>query len=157
MFDADPHQFQWWAVSLVRGQPTQPEKKGGDRGIDGRLVFMDTPEGAVKAVVISVKGGGAGPSDVRDLRGVCDREGALGVFVMLREPTREMRAEATGAGEYTSPLYGRAFPKLQIVTIKQLLDSKGDARGALRLPATVPFMPAAKREASREGEQTSLI
>ena len=154
LFEMDAHQFQWWAVSLLRGQPTQPEKKGGDRGVDGRLVFVDQPDGTVKRVVISVKGGTTGPSHVRDLHGVCDREDALGIFVCLQEPTREMSAAAAAAGTYTSPLYQRTLQKIQIVTIRELFANQNDPRAALRLPMTQPFLPTARRESV--GVQTEL-
>jgi hypothetical protein len=155
LFDADPYQFQWWTVGLLRGQPTRPEKKGGDRGVDGRLVFVDDQNGSLKKVVISVKGGATNPSDVRDLHGVCDRENALGVFVTLRPPTREMRGAATAAGTYTSPLYNRVPPKIQIVTTQELLSHRADPRAVLRLPFTQPFQPQAKREPT--GAQLPLM
>src|SRR5690606_3955224 len=41
--EQDPYQFQWWALGLVGARPTD-EKKGADRGIDGRIYFHD--EGA---------------------------------------------------------------------------------------------------------------
>jgi hypothetical protein len=45
--------------------------------------------------------------DVRDLRGVIERErAALGVLITMAEPTRAMRAEAADAGIYTSPWSG---------------------------------------------------
>ena len=37
---ADPYQFQWWALGLVGARPTE-QKKGADQGIDGRLYFHD--------------------------------------------------------------------------------------------------------------------
>ena len=33
-----PYQFQWWTLGLVKARPAD-EKKGADRGIDGRLYF----------------------------------------------------------------------------------------------------------------------
>ena len=36
----DPYQFQWWALGLARARPVE-QKKGADRGIDGRLYFHD--------------------------------------------------------------------------------------------------------------------
>jgi site-specific DNA-methyltransferase (adenine-specific) len=33
---SDPYQFQWWALGLVGARPSE-QKKGADRGIDGRL------------------------------------------------------------------------------------------------------------------------
>src|SRR5205814_7255839 len=37
---SDPYQFQWWALGLVGGRRAD-EKKGADRGVDGRLFFHD--------------------------------------------------------------------------------------------------------------------
>src|SRR5204863_4862084 len=39
---ADPYQFQWWALGLVGARPVE-EKKGADKGIDGRIYFHDAP------------------------------------------------------------------------------------------------------------------
>ena len=36
--EEDPYQFQWWALGLVKARPVD-EKKGADRGIDGRRYF----------------------------------------------------------------------------------------------------------------------
>jgi hypothetical protein len=36
----DPYQFQWWALGQVGARPTE-QKKGADKGIDGRLYFHD--------------------------------------------------------------------------------------------------------------------
>src|SRR6266446_4336318 len=38
----DPYHFQWWALGLVRARPVE-QKKGADKGIDGRLFFHDEP------------------------------------------------------------------------------------------------------------------
>ena len=49
--------------------------------------------------IVSVKSGKPKVTDVRDLRGVLEREQALlGVLITLYEPTRAMRTEATTAG-----------------------------------------------------------
>ena len=39
----DPYQFQWWTLGLVGARPVE-QKKGADKGIDGRIYFHD--EGA---------------------------------------------------------------------------------------------------------------
>jgi len=36
----DPYQFQWWALGLVGARPVQ-QKKGADKGIDGRIYFHE--------------------------------------------------------------------------------------------------------------------
>ena len=62
----DPYQFQWWALGLVGARPVE-QKKGSDKGIDGRLYFHDDAEGGkTKLVILSVKAGTTGVAHVRD-------------------------------------------------------------------------------------------
>lgn len=119
----DPYQFQYWALGLVGARPIE-QKKGADKGIDGRIYFHDESEsGKTKQIVISVKAGHTGVAHVRDLRGVIERENAeIGVLICMEDVTQPMRTEAAGAGFYTSP-WGR-HPKLQILTIAELLAGK---------------------------------
>jgi hypothetical protein len=121
----DRYQFQWWALDLVGACPVSEErKKGADKGIDGRLYFFDEPSAPAKskAIIFSVKSGSVGPADVRELGFVVGRErAAIGVLVTLEEPTAAMRADATSAGHYVAPFGGKKCPKLQILTIEQLL------------------------------------
>lgn len=118
---ADPYQFQFWSLGLVGARPIE-EKKGADRGIDGRLYFHDEPVGGqTKQVIFSVKAGKVGVAAVRDLRGVLDREEAqMGVLISLNAPTSNMRAEAASVGTYRSP-WGK-HPRIQLVTVDELLD-----------------------------------
>jgi DNA modification methylase len=119
---SDPYQFQWWALGLVGARPIE-QKKGADKGIDGRLYFHEMDGGETKQVIFSVKAGGTNASHVRDLHGVIDRENAaIGVLITMEEPTKPMRSEAASGGTYTSP-WG-VHPKLQILTVKELLEGK---------------------------------
>ena len=71
-----------------------------------------------------MKSGSVQARDVRDLCAVVDRERAqIGALLTLEEPTRDMRKEAAGAGFYELPGRGR-FPKIQILTIAELLEGK---------------------------------
>ena len=63
----DKYQFQWWALGQVGARPTD-QKKGADRGIDGRLYFHDDESGKSKQIIFSVKAGNVTVSQVRDLR-----------------------------------------------------------------------------------------
>ncbi|MCK4445600.1 MAG: restriction endonuclease [Candidatus Marinimicrobia bacterium] len=121
----DPYQFQWWALSLVGARPAESEKKkGGDKGIDGYIYFHDEPR-KTKKIVIQVKSGHVNPSQIRDLRGVVDREQAqMGVFISFNEPTIGMRKEEVSTGYYRSTIWNKDYQKLQIITIKELLDGK---------------------------------
>ncbi|KPJ52279.1 hypothetical protein AMJ39_08240 [candidate division TA06 bacterium DG_24] len=119
----DPFQFQLWALGLVDAR-TAEVKKGADRGIDGHLYFHDKPGGKTKQIIISVKSGERiSVRDVRELRGVIDRENAeIGVLITFGESTRNMRREAATAGFYESP-WGK-HPRIQILTVKELLEGK---------------------------------
>lgn len=120
LFRKDPFQFQNWLVEQVGGFPTL--KKTGDRGIDGRLYF-ETQED-LRDVVLSVKGGAMHPTDVRDLRGVLERENKaeMAALLSLREPTQGMRKEAAQAGMYQ---YGtQYYPRMQLLTVHQILEGK---------------------------------
>lgn len=120
LFKHDPFQFQHWAVEKAGGFPMQ--KKVADRGIDGRLYYEAGNE--LRSMVISVKGGNIRPTDLRDLRGVLEREqGAeLAGFISLKEPTKAMIREAAEAGqlEYKDVSYDR----IQLLTVKQILEEK---------------------------------
>jgi hypothetical protein len=60
---------------------------------------------------------------VRDLVGTINREqAAIGVLLSLNEPTKEMRSEAAAAGFYDA--WGRSFPRIQLLTISDLLEGK---------------------------------
>lgn len=125
----DPYQFQWWALGLVGARPAE-QKKGADRGIDGRLYFHDEgPGGKTKQIVLSVKAGhNVSVAMVRDLGHVRSREGAaIGVLLTMTEPTGPMKREAAGEGFYESPWNGEKYPRLQIRTVGELLAGKGIA------------------------------
>ena len=85
----DKYQFQWWAVSLVEAQPFQGKKKGADTGIDGLKFFRDLDRKEVHKIVVSVKGGGIKPDDVRALNHVREREQAdIALFISLETRPR---------------------------------------------------------------------
>jgi len=122
----DPYQFQWWALDLVDARPAE-QKKGSDKGIDGRIYFHDeTDSSQTKQVIISVKAGHTSVAHVRDLRGVIEREkAAIGVLLTMEEPTQPMIAEAASAGFYHSPGWNMDCPRIQLRTIAELLAGKG--------------------------------
>lgn len=121
--EQNPYQFQWWALGLVGARPEE-QKKGADRGIDGRLYFHDEGSGGkTKKIIFSVKAGNTTVAHVRDLRGVIEREKAeIGVLITMQKITQPMRSEAAGAGFYESQ-WGK-HPRIQILTIEELLAGK---------------------------------
>ena len=139
----DRFQFQWWALGRVGARPVPTERKrGADQGIDGRLYFHDEGgNGPTKQVIISVKSGRVSVTDMRDLRGVVEREEAvIGVLITLRDPTQPMITEAADSGFYHSPGWDQDYPKLQILTVADLFDGRGIQypRGASTTYARAP-------------------
>ena len=152
LWEQDPFQFQFWAVSLLEAQPQDQQKRGADRGIDGLLYFIDGPRRTPHKVVVQVKGGRVSSPQVRDLKGVVEREkAALGLFISLEEPTRDMRAEEASGGFFHSDLWQRDFPKIQLRTIGQLLAGQG-----FDLPPRQSSYQPAARVRTPEGEQGAL-
>lgn len=152
---SDPYQFQWWALGLVGARPAE-QKKGADKGVDGRLYFHDEGSGAkTKQVIFSVKAGHTSVPHVRDLRGVLDREGAaIGVLISMEQPTGPMRTEAASAGFYESPGWGRKYPRIQLLTVGELLEGKEVQMPPIRLVSqTFKRAPKAKGAAA----QASLL
>lgn len=124
----DRFQFQWWALSLIYARPYGGEsgskkgKKGADKGIDGVMTFIDDSSGQPKRILVQVKSGKVSSRDIRDLGGTLQRENAaMGIFLTLEEPTRDMKTEAVSAGYYHSPGWHQDYPRLQIITIEELL------------------------------------
>jgi site-specific DNA-methyltransferase (adenine-specific) len=55
------------------------------------------------------------------------KKAAMGLFVTLVKPTDPMSKEAVKAGYYTTPS-GTSFPKIQILTIEELLNGTEQAK-----------------------------
>ena len=149
----DPYQFQWWALGLIGARPVD-QKKGADKGIDGRLYFHDDNSGKTKQIIISVKAGHTvNVTFVRDLRGVIERENVeIGVLITIQEPTQLMRTEVASSGFYESS-WGK-HPRLQILTISELLAGKRiDMPPAQGVNVTFEKAPRAK---TTKGKQKQL-
>ena len=141
------YQFQYWALGLVGARPTEGIKKGADRGIDGRLYFHDDNSGKSKHIIFSVKGGqNMSVSEVRDLIGVLQREQAeIGAYISFSEPTGPMKREAAEAGFYSSS-DGSKYPRLQLLTIRGLLDGTQHLQRPLHV-RDITFKAAPKHRA----------
>ena len=154
----DRYQFQWWALSLVEARPLGSQagersgKKGADRGIDGLIPFIDDASGKPKYVVVQVKSGHVNSATIRDLHGTMDREEApIAVLVTLEKPTSEMLREAVTAGFYSSALWQQKYPRIQILSIEELLEGK-----AIHMPPAYGAFKKAQRVKKGEGEQGEL-
>jgi site-specific DNA-methyltransferase (adenine-specific) len=154
----DRYQFQWWALSLVKAKPVgspsegKTGKKGKDSGIDGVINFIDDPKGKLSTAIVQVKSGHVKSGDIRDLVGTLEREKApIGVFITLEPPSKDMLIEATSAGFYTSPVWQQKYPRLQILTIEQLLNG-----AQVQLPPSSVTFSKAPKAPKDEGKQPKL-
>ncbi|HUV04526.1 MAG TPA: site-specific DNA-methyltransferase [Armatimonadota bacterium] len=148
LFEESPKQFEIWAVGLVAGVP-QPDKSG-DKGIDGKVYFMDL-QGKLQWAVCQVKGGHLTPSVIRDFAHVIEREkAAMGFFICLETPTKGMCREADELGFFDSPS-GRKIAKLQVRTIKELLEGN-----EFDFPKGYSLKSGGGKKLVREGEQGEL-
>lgn len=150
----DKYEFQFWACSLVGAQPYKGGKKGADSGIDGIIYFQDDKKQA-KKIIVSVKGGEhVTRTMIADLKNTVDREGAqIGLFITLSQPTDPMLKEASAAGFYVNP-YDERSPKIQILTIADLLDGRKPAYRDFTMGAS-SFKKA--RTEKEKGQQPDLF
>ena len=151
----DRYQFEWWALGLVDARPARDKRKGADSGIDGYINFFDDNSGKPKRIVVQVKSGHVNRGQIATLKGDMDREKAeLGLFVTLEEPTRPMLQEAVAAGFYEPEHYpGQQYPRLQILTIDELLGGKPAEYPRMGLQTTFRQAPRRRRA---EGQQSPL-
>jgi DNA modification methylase len=162
LFNRDPYQFQWWAISLVNAQPYQGKKKGADTGIDGIIYFDDvnpkkTKETTiVQKIIVSVKGGkNINASMVRDLVGtVNNNKAAMGFFITLTPPTKQMLTEASKAGFYQAG-NGKSYQTIQIFTIESLLSGQ-ERPEYFDLSKGSSTFNKAQKEVKSQGEQLGI-
>ncbi|MFK4022351.1 DNA methyltransferase [Streptomyces albogriseolus] len=151
LFKTSPFEFERWCVMQVDGQPN--EKQVGDKGIDGVIRILLDNKGASDRVLVSVKGGTTNPGHVRDLIGtVASQNAAMGVFISMKQPTKAMIEAANHSGVYTHPGDGKRYPKVQLVTVEELIAGK-----KLNLPPTLLPYFQAKRRYDDDFEKVALF
>ncbi|HCW32023.1 TPA: site-specific DNA-methyltransferase [Candidatus Peregrinibacteria bacterium] len=129
LFRKDPFEFEYWALNLVNARPanskSQGNMKGADKGIDGIYRFTDPSdeENPYKKIIVQIKGGRhVQRNQIATLKGDVDREKAEGgLFVTLEPPTKPMIHEAIEAGKFKVRFNDQEFPKIQIITVEDLL------------------------------------
>ena len=149
------YQFEWWALGLVDARPAQERRKGADSGVDGHIRFFDDNSGKPKQIIVQVKSGHVNRSQIATLKGDMERENAeIGLFVTLSPPTRPMEQDAVAAGFYEPEHFpGQRFPRVQILTIEELLNGKAAQYPRYAPQATFQQAPRRRR---RQGTQAGF-
>ena len=149
LWDKNTKEFELWALSLVEG--ARPRQQ--DRGVDGILGFVD--EGRkVETIVVQVKGGEKlSPYIMRDLIGTVENEkAAMGLLITLHPLTSGMMEYAVHQKPYTSTLWERAYPRIQVRTIKELLVDHKE----FELPPRISLLKKAA-PAKEQGQSPKLL
>ncbi len=116
-------EFEKWALlTYSKNRATINEKKGADRGVDG-IAYIATGSDTTERVIFQVKSGAVKRNDIATLHGDMMREGAvMAGFLTLEEPTKPMRDEALAAGVYHHALLDRDYPRIQIITVREMIE-----------------------------------
>ena len=149
------YQFEWWALGLVDARPAQDKKKGADSGVDGYINFFDDTSGKAKRIVVQVKSGHVNRGQIATLKGDMEREKAeIGLFVTLERPTGPMQQDAVSAGFYVPEHFpDHQFPRVQILTIAELLSGSEPLYPRFAPPATFRRAPRRRRN---QGQQAGF-
>ncbi len=116
--------FQDWIIEIMLEGVSNP-KKVGDGGYDGYLtLYRDAKKKDV--ILIEVKSGSITIEKVRAFINVVNHEKAvMGVWVCFADQvTKGMRIEAQQAGYYDQEAFGTKYPRVQILTVEDLLEGK---------------------------------
>lgn len=122
---------KWFILTFTENKGMINEKKGADGGIDGKALIMDYSDHLkaktqLKSVILSVKSDKKPHRNyLTDLLGVMTRENAvMGYLLLLYEPTSEMKKEVNKMGTYHNLLSDRTYPRVSIITVKDLFNGK---------------------------------
>jgi DNA modification methylase len=123
-------EFEKWVIlTFTNNKAIINEKKGSDKGIDGKVKIVHARKDnkdEIKDVLFSVKSGqNIGVKDIRDFRGVIERENAaFGVFISLYDTKTTMLKEALQAGKYENGVFDYLVDRIQIVTVTEIISGK---------------------------------
>jgi adenine specific DNA methylase Mod len=143
-------EFEKWAVLFYsNNRAIINDKKGGDKGIDGTAFFITGTNDNAK-IVFQAKSGNVGRGDISKLNNDRNRERAeLGIFITLENPTHGMKTEASACGSYPHKLMGKSYPRIQIVTVEEMLNG-----ARLEIPMSEEVLKKAKLKGD---EQTEIV
>jgi len=124
LVEQSEHEFAIWAITRIGGKPKK--QKSRDKGVDGFKDFFDGGK-PKRALVQATCQMGSCVSKLRDFCHVVNRDKSpIGIFITMKEPTRDMISEAAKEGVYTD-CFTNTYQKIQIITVKQILaGEKGD-------------------------------
>ncbi len=151
--DRTRKEFEKWAVlTYSNNRAVINDKKGADKGVDAIAYFQGDKDNREK-IIFQVKSGNVKSGDIRDLQGTMTLQGAaLGIFITLKPPSKDMIQTAKSAGIYRSPYRSQSVDKIEIVTVQEILEQKK----RLDVILTFEVLKAAEKQRETQGQQMSL-
>ncbi|NCR14110.1 MAG: site-specific DNA-methyltransferase [Microcystis aeruginosa LL13-03] len=151
--DRTRKEFEKWAVlTYSNNRAVINDKKGADKGVDAIAYFQGDKDNREK-IIFQVKSGNVKSGDIRDLQGTMTLQGAaLGIFITLKPPSKDMVQTAKSAGIYRSPYMSQSVDKIEIVTVQEILEQKK----RLDVILTFEVLKAAEKQRETQGQQMSL-
>ncbi|WP_416338786.1 DNA methyltransferase [Microcystis aeruginosa] len=151
--DRTRKEFEKWAVlTYSNNRAVINDKKGADKGIDAIAYFQGDKDNREK-IIFQVKSGNVKSGDIRDLQGTMTIQGAaLGIFITLKPPSKDVIQTAKSAGIYRSPYRSQSVDKIEIVTVQEILEQKK----RLDVILTFEVLKAAEKQRETQGQQMSL-
>ena len=149
------YQFEWWALGLVDARPAQDKKKGADSGIDGYINFFDDNSGKAKRIVAQIKGGNATRNQIATLtRATWSAKKRKSACSSPSKPQpvgwspKPLPPGSTPREHYPDSHY----PRIQILTIEELLAGKRAEYPRLAPEATFRRAPPRQRSVGAQAE-----
>ncbi|HEX6513139.1 MAG TPA: hypothetical protein VF157_12610 [Chloroflexota bacterium] len=122
----EPYDFGYWVLGLVNGQPIHYPGLHASV-IAGQLCFRDEGRaGKEKRVLVMARLQAPTAAEVQQLElALRDSDAEMGAVISARPAPRDALAAAGKAGSYTSPLCGESYPRIQVLTVADLLRGDG--------------------------------
>ena len=151
--DRTRKEFEKWAVlTYSNNRAVINDKKGADKGVDAIAYFQGDKDNREK-IIFQVKSGNVKSGDIRDLQGTMTLQGAaLGIFITLKPPSKDMVQTAKSAGIYRGRYMSQSVDKIEIVTVQEILEQKK----RLDVILTFEVLKAAEKQRETQGQQMSL-
>ena len=144
---------KWFVLAYSNNRAIINEKKGGDSGIDGIAYVLDVSSAGKQEsqkVLFSVKSNQTlTPSVIRDLNGTMERDGAVTGYLLTLYPMPNLVKESKKYGTYRNNLYGKDFPKIQVISVQEMLDG-----ARLDLPTVLGVLKSATKQAKGKKQES---
>ena len=126
LWENDKYHFQQWAVEQTDGFVTT--KRTADGGVDGRIYFALPDTKDLQSMAVEVKGGAnVTIESLRALKGVLDYDTALMAGLIVMQPLGDVKARNFNrfmADAGMVELWGNEYPKMQMLTVEEILEGK---------------------------------